>query len=255
MPRDSQLVVLDDLSADRTLGVLDSISDSRLKVLTSSENLGGGAARVRMLAETDSEYVASMDADDVCLPWRFRTQLAAIESCDAVFGTATRFGSNPRQYRPAVPLGLRPAEVPIALLFHNPLFHPTFFARRAVLNDHGTYREMRVAQDYDLWMRLATAGVRIRQTAHPLVAYRISASQVSGSGDYAARVRADENLRSSYRSLVAFTARQNGLPEIKQDFSLADLERHLRNSLNFVRPTVRIRYRRLLEKNRLLIPV
>lgn len=77
MPRDSELVVLDDGSTDRTPEILDGISSARVRVLRGAGN--GVAGALNTLIEcTQSEYVARMDADDIVLPMRFTTQLSVL---------------------------------------------------------------------------------------------------------------------------------------------------------------------------------
>ena len=73
------VLVVDDASDDGTAEVIGRIGDPRLRMLRNPVQGGVAAGLNRMLAETDSELVARMDADDLVLPWRFRTQLPALE--------------------------------------------------------------------------------------------------------------------------------------------------------------------------------
>lgn len=211
MPRDSQLVVLDDRSTDGTLNVLDSIADRRLLVILSETNVGGGSARNRILAETDSELVAAMDADDVTLRWRFGLQLRALERYDLVFSSAVKFGtvtnnSHPdspgkRRIRPSATIPLQPKEFPAALLFHSPVWHPTMAARRSAIANVGGYRPERYGQDYELWLRLAAAGARMYRLGTPVIAYRESSKQETRLPHYADSVRRNQTLGESYENL------------------------------------------------------
>ena len=46
----------------------------------------------QLLDYTDSAIVARMDADDICLPWRFTRQLAAVHRAPVVFSALVPFG-------------------------------------------------------------------------------------------------------------------------------------------------------------------
>lgn len=252
MPRDSELVVFDDGSTDGTADVVEAIHDPRLRMIRNSANVGGGAARIRLLHETDSNFIASMDADDVCLPWRFVRQRRAVSRADIVFGTAVRFGDGIASLRPSAPLPLSPQQLPFALLFHNPLFHPTFFAKRSVV-ERASYRPMRVAQDYDLWLRLAASGVTLRQLAVPLIGYRIGEKQVSASSDYASRVKSDPDLRASYLRLA-----RNLFPDLAptdvETLSEETIKPTQVAALAHLSPVARARYSRILRARATLVP-
>jgi hypothetical protein len=57
---------------------------------------------------------------------------------------------------------------------YNPLAHPTVVYRRALLLQHGGYRDVN-PEDYDLWSRLAKAGARFANYPEPLIDYRVHA--------------------------------------------------------------------------------
>lgn len=59
-----EVVVCNDASTDKTLEKLESIKDSRLVILSNSENQGEGVTRDRAIAEAKGEWIAVLDADD-----------------------------------------------------------------------------------------------------------------------------------------------------------------------------------------------
>lgn len=262
MPRDSQLVVLDDKSTDNTLGVLDTIPDRRLRTIANQENLGSGSGRQRLLAETDSEFVAAMDADDITFPWRFALQLRALQSFDVVFGSVVRFAraqpggiqrSNrlTTQMRPSAPLALKPEEFPAALLFHCAVWQSSLTAKRSAFDKVGGYQQLRYGQDWDLFLRMAASGASMYQSAAPLVAYRASPLQVTRRSDYV-RICRSEALRNSYAEL--FNLRISSIKVDTEGRSQITLEETIKTGLEeqlkFFRPVNRLRYSRLLRPGR-----
>jgi hypothetical protein len=73
--------------------------------------------------------------------------------------------------------------------------------RRASVATYG-YRALRVAQDYDLWLRMAASNsVRLRRDVRLAVAYRIHDRQISATQGYSKRVQGSPEIRESWQAL------------------------------------------------------
>ena len=181
MPRDAELVVLNDRSSDRTGEVLGAIDDRRLRVIEGPGE-GVGAALTMLLEKTDSRWVARMDADDITLPWRFADARRALRAgADLVFAPTIELRG--RIPVPSVPLSIRPDAFGLHLLLTNPVSHPTLVARRAALDEVGGYRNV-PSEDYDLWLRCAAAGQTLRRVWRWGLIYRIHPGQVTASDQW-----------------------------------------------------------------------
>lgn len=75
---DFEMIVINDGSTDRTLELLQSIEDNRLKVF-SYENGGLPVARNRGISHATGEFIAFLDADDLWTPDKLELQLAALQ--------------------------------------------------------------------------------------------------------------------------------------------------------------------------------
>jgi glycosyltransferase involved in cell wall biosynthesis len=190
---DLELIVVDDGSTDATPALLAAVSDPRLRVhrqprtgLTRALNAGLGLARAPL--------VARLDADDVALPERLarqRTFMAAHRDV-GLLGTAAREerpdGRLVRVTRPPVD----DAALRRALIRANPFVHSSVIVRRELLARVGGYDErLAVAQDYDLWMRLARV-TRLANLDEVLVVRRLGERRVSIE-------REDDRLRTEAR--------------------------------------------------------
>ncbi|KAI2492051.1 glycosyl transferase [Fragilaria crotonensis] len=163
-------------------------ANSEIKLeIYASEKPGVAAALNLGLHYARSEFVARMDADDVCAEKRFVLQLeylrcnsslAVVGTYSAAFsasvGGETLAGNECRikklpfsrendatwRTRTSFP-PTDPGFVPWAMLFSCCLSHPSVMFRKAVIMDAGGYREnLRYAEDYDMWLRLTQSDPR-----------------------------------------------------------------------------------------------
>lgn len=192
---------MDDGSTDKTASNLAKIQSRQLRVINSANTVGIVGALNALIGASDSEYVARMDADDICLPRRFSLQQRAAERSDFVFTSVVFINQAGWPLRPDFPGRISPEAVPLHLLLGNFLVHPTMFAKRRSLLEAGAYRSAQ-AEDYDLWLRVAASGGRIERLAEPGLLYRRHEMQVSVTGDWKSR-GSDPVLDASYERLLA----------------------------------------------------
>jgi hypothetical protein len=88
------------------------------------------------------------------------------------------------------------------MLFTPPFVHPGTMFRRQEALDVGAYRsEFAVAQDFDLWTRIARAG-RLTNHTETLLLYRVLPSSVS-AGNRELQIRNAGNVASRYAASIA----------------------------------------------------
>ena len=75
---DFELIIINDGSNDRTLEIVSSIEDSRIKIF-SYPNAGLAASRNRGITHAASEFIAFLDADDLWTPDKLEAQLQALQ--------------------------------------------------------------------------------------------------------------------------------------------------------------------------------
>lgn len=180
--KDLEVWVVDDQSTDSTQEVLDSISDSRLKVIRNETRKGLASSLNYILQHSDSEFFGRLDADDIARPERSAVQVELLESRSrvGVVGSYMQaFGNQNGIWR-------RPtnsSSIKAFTLFECPFFHPTVMIRRSILSSLGStvYNpSFSKAQDYDLWSRLLwrTDYFNLNKV---LVDYRTHSSQASSA--------------------------------------------------------------------------
>jgi glycosyltransferase involved in cell wall biosynthesis len=138
-----------------------------LPSLVHALNVGLEAAR--------GEMIARMDADDVCLPDRFKLQMAYMSQnrADFLFSEA--------EYVDAAgnPLARKPPFWVKHPVLDFPLFHPTAFMRRRALVRLGGYGNLEYAEDRHLWLSARRNGFRFAKLPEATIQYRIHDEQLS----------------------------------------------------------------------------
>jgi hypothetical protein len=179
--RDFEFVIVDFGSTDRSPSIISSYQagDSRIKLqvippcsLAEARNASCALARGR--------YIALMDADDMAFPDRLERQVAYLDQhpeIALVGGALECFGAS------GAPCFIRKnpladAEIRAALPRSTQFFQNTVVMRREVMSAVKGYRKaFAVAEDYDLWLRVAER-FPVANLAEPLVRYRIHPEQV-----------------------------------------------------------------------------
>ena len=176
-----ELVVVDDASEDATPQIVRSIPDPRIRLIQLSARLGVAGALNVGLESARADFVARLDADDLCRPDRFERLLRELTnrpSLGCIGSWATLIDADGRVIgQRRAPVGER--RLQRSLRWHNVIIHPSVMFRRDLVIACGSYRSDAVPyEDYDLWLRLA-AVAKLDNLSLPLLAYRLHANQVT----------------------------------------------------------------------------
>lgn len=177
---DFEVLVLDDGSTDGSVSAAQALRDPRIRVVADGLALGLAPRLNQGVRLARGEFVARMDADDICLPARLEKQLSFLRAhpeVDLVGCRAAVFRSCGEV------LGLLPFaaghEEICARPWHTiPLPHPTWMGRTRWFRDH-PYRAPEVvrAEDQELLLR-ACADSRYACLPDVLLGYRLGAADL-----------------------------------------------------------------------------
>ena len=180
--RDFELLVINDGSTDDSERILASCDDARLRVVKTSNR--GVSASLRLgMRLANGHYVARMDADDVALPNRLEVQKNLLDSNPEItvaHSLVDRIDAEGRIVEPRYGELRNDVETKWTLLWQNAVFHPTVMLRADDLKrSRINYRkETRIAQDFELWNRVAMVG-SFYMINDVLLQYRLHDEKVS----------------------------------------------------------------------------
>ncbi len=167
-----ELLMIDDASTDNSLKIMRLYQDSRIKILENDKNLGVVATRNRGIRAAQGKYIAIMDADDLMKPQRLEKQvdiLCKYPEIGLVSSSAEIINAK-NEVVGAWNLCDTPENIPYILLFRNFFVHSSLMIR-ASLSDIYYDENFKVAEDYDLIVRLAKHS-KIYSFSEYLVQYR-----------------------------------------------------------------------------------
>jgi glycosyltransferase involved in cell wall biosynthesis len=204
---DFELIIVDDFSIDGSPEIAERFSsdDSRVSLIRLGKHGGVAVAAEAGRRAAKGEFVARMDADDVCHPERIARQVALLKSDAGLSGcgTAVRLIGAPQSdpgrgfaehVRWVNSLGL-PAQLAAERFIDSPLVNPTSMVRAGVLESAGGYSDPEWAEDYDLWLRLLEEGHQLLNIQEVLLDWydsgeRLTRSSARYSADMFSRAKA-----------------------------------------------------------------
>jgi glycosyltransferase involved in cell wall biosynthesis/SAM-dependent methyltransferase len=178
---DFEFIIVDDCSADGSLQIIENYDDSRITLIKNRHHLGLSGSLNVGLSAARSEYIARIDADDICLSERFEKQVCFLDQNPsiAVLGTGIRLIDEHGKTIQDVHLPLNNDLIKWQLCFINPIAHPSVMMRGVAVKQVGGYNtELIRTQDYDLWWRLSVK-YQLANLSDILVLLRQHSRQIS----------------------------------------------------------------------------
>ncbi|HEY3832674.1 MAG TPA: glycosyltransferase family A protein [Acidimicrobiia bacterium] len=202
---DVELVVIDDHSTDGSRAVVEKFQNDRpevaLRIVSLSVNTGLSAVRNRALDHVRADYVFFLDADNSVYPDALRTLHDALRDADGstafAYGMIRCFGEQDRL------LSVYPWS--IERLVRGNYIDAMVMMRRRVLDELGGFSlEMQNEhggwEDYEMWLRLASQGLRAEFVPEIIGSYRVHGTSMVATVNLDAQL-ACEHLRGQYASL------------------------------------------------------
>ncbi len=153
--KDFEFIIINDASTDGSLDIIKSYEDERIRLINRERNRGLQKNLFDGVNLSKGEYIARMDADDICLPNRFEEQVKFMDEhleiglCGSWYKT---FGWG-KSVVDKVPTN--PDDLHANMLFYTSIAHPTVMFRKSLFEKFNLNYDtsIRYCEDYELWSR------------------------------------------------------------------------------------------------------
>jgi len=204
---DIEIVLVDHSSTDDTLAVARrfATADERMRISTYAGPAYLSDVLNFALSRSSAQLVARMDGDDYVDEHRLALQLDALREHDVdVIGTCVRLVDEYGNVEGDIEYPTEHDEIVAVMRRRNPICHASVLMKRDMVLSAGGYRAgLSVAEDLDLWLRIAEAGGAFMNLPDHLYFYRRHASQTSATDP--ARIHGKLNV------LISATFRRCGM--------------------------------------------
>lgn len=174
---DFELLLINDGSTDASEAIVQSYSDERIVSIKNEKNSGLIYTLNKAINLAKGEYIARMDADDIALPERLQKQIETLENSGvAMLFTRVKLIDANRNPLPDWKNDVdntSPQRIKNFLKTDNCLAHPTAMGKTVIFKKYGYRYNQKYSEDYDLWLRLLTDGLRLEKLNEPLLLHRI----------------------------------------------------------------------------------
>lgn len=175
--QDFEIIIIDDCSTDKTLSVIKSINDSRIRIIEKPTNKGLIDSLNIGFKEAKGAFIARMDGDDKNAPSRFEKQLRylqdnpAIKACGCwlqCFGASSKIIKHKEYHE----------QIQAQLLLGNSMSLGTTMLNRSAYQNYSFNKSKIHVEDYDFWVKSAWE-CKMYNIQEVLYYYRTHEAQVS----------------------------------------------------------------------------
>ncbi len=181
-----EVLLVDDHSSD---GALTSslLCDARFSLIT-NEGRGIVAALNTAARHARGDFFARMDADDIAFPHRIQNQMEFLLSRPEIaiagaqveiFSDTADIGNGYLEYEHWINSLTEPEQIAREMFVESPLPHPTAMFHRDVLVSLGGYHDTDWPEDYDLWLRAHSRGLKLAKPNGVLLRWRDHGKRLS----------------------------------------------------------------------------
>ncbi|RXW34759.1 glycosyl transferase family 2 [Enterococcus faecium] len=200
------IIIIDNPNNKNLLSTVEKYAemDNRIHIISNKKNMGLAASLNIGLQEANGELIARMDADDISAKDRFERQIAHflnhpstdilstncfyIDEDGKLIGKKSEIPTTKEAIEKILPIG-------------SSIIHPSVMGKKVAFLKMKGYRKLETAEDYDLWLRMLSAGIIIRSLPDYLLYYRIRKNSMTKSNVYR-QIMTDIFIREDYKKRI-----------------------------------------------------
>ncbi len=186
-----EIIITDDCSTDRTVEIIKSYNDERIKLYVNEKNLGIANNTNKALSLATGEFIMMQDHDDISSPFRAEGMLKVLLENKDLTGVNSRMFNFETEIKieeiynnlsisePIIDLNEK--QLAVGNLFDVNFFHPTIMYRSSILKELDTpyTPDLKVTADSILFARFMELKVKWYVLENKYVAYRLHTTNTS----------------------------------------------------------------------------
>lgn len=191
--RDFEFIIVNDGSTDRSLDIINSFKDPRIKVINNVENKGLIFSLNKGIEYAKGKYIIRFDADDICLKDRFKEQYEYMENNTDVAmmsAYAKWFVDGKSLITKVIKSDIDYEKIKSKFIFENHINHSCVILRKNIIDKENYRYDKRYLhiEDYGLWLEIAKK-YKVSTLDKVLLKCRISKSSVTSTANKDMRSR------------------------------------------------------------------
>lgn len=211
---DFEFIICNDASTDRSREIIQGFNDKRIVFIENEENKGIVFTRNRLLLLAKGRFLSIMDCDDIALPRKLEKQIAFMKKHDdcGLCGTWVKKIDHNCNVTGHIQMPVLDEDIRTNLLFQSSFVQSSVVIKKKDLGNLLYNVDFPVAEDYDLWERLAHE-TKMYNIPQYLLLYRWHETNIS---------QQKEQLMQERRNLIIYR-------QLKNKFVIKDNElmRHI----------------------------
>lgn len=178
-----ELIISDDLSSDKTVEIIKSYKDKRIKLYIHGDNHGFVRNFENVLVHADGDIIFLSDQDDIWMPDKVKVTIAALANCDFTVSDCITINENEQVISQS-----RIKDYNIKTGFWRLMIKTRYLGccmafRRSVLEAALPFPENAYLMEHDLWLAaVAECYFKTSLIEEPLIKYRRHGGNVSSGG-------------------------------------------------------------------------
>lgn len=187
---DFECILVDDGSVDNSTLIAEQLvkKDTRVRLIKTG-HLGIVNALNTGISESVGEFIARMDSDDISYPERLIKQYdfmianpdVGLVSSKVEFSGYGSLSEGYKQYVDSLNSIISSEDIIFNQFVESPVAHPTVMFRRELVDKYGFYKNGDFPEDYELWLRFLSNGVRFEKIPEVLLNWHDYSGRLSRS--------------------------------------------------------------------------
>lgn len=216
---DWELIIIDDVSTDDSVKIIQSFMDERIIFKVNERNVGIAENRNRAIDIAKGEYIALLDADDISTNIRLEKEVDFLDNhpdIDVVFGGFQEIDTNGNIKETYFSPLKNPAYIKAQLMVQDVIPNGSCMYRKSFIDKYNIrYRDGYLGMDdYLFWIECSLYG-KITGLSDVFLYWRNTENNGTNTYKYSEAYR--EKREQKYSEILAFALKENG-------FTLTDTE-------------------------------